>query len=477
MTTNETTTTRRERTAPAGPRTSPAAAPCRRGAGGGRAARGRLRRRRRHRELGDHESDEPAAESASTGTDGYCDAALAIETAGEPEIDFESATEEEIAADHEGMGRGHDAAVGRRPVGRGARRGATEPGRPVRRPRRGGRNRRLHRVRDPRGGGRVRDDATPTTSTRAGGRRWPSTRPTTPSPACPTRWTPASSASSSRTAAPRSTRWCSCARTTASPRPSTSSSPCPRRRRWRRSRWSAWPGRSRPASASTAVVDLEAGEYVAICFIPVGTVSFDGPPPEGPPHMMQGMVARAHGHLIRPERATAGAHSAVGPVNRGARFSRWEARPSRGVGPAEAEELVGQRGVEDRPTAPGTSGSASASSSGSPTGRRSASVHGHLERPVLHLVVVDAQRHEPDALGLLAGERVAREQVVLGLGHAAQQRPADRGVVAGGDAEAGVAVDDAGGAADDRDVGEERRPPARRRPPGRGWPTRSASSS
>ena len=39
-----------------------------------------------------------------------------------------------------------------------------------------------------------------------------------------------------------------------------------------------------------AVVDLAAGDYVATCFIPVGTVSFDGPPPEGPPHMMQGMV-------------------------------------------------------------------------------------------------------------------------------------------------------------------------------------------
>ena len=39
-----------------------------------------------------------------------------------------------------------------------------------------------------------------------------------------------------------------------------------------------------------AVVDLAAGDYVATCFIPVGAVSFDGPPPEGPPHMMQGMV-------------------------------------------------------------------------------------------------------------------------------------------------------------------------------------------
>ena len=42
-------------------------------------------------------SDDAAAAGASTGTDAYCDAALAIETAGEPDIDFETATEEEIA--------------------------------------------------------------------------------------------------------------------------------------------------------------------------------------------------------------------------------------------------------------------------------------------------------------------------------------------------------------------------------------------
>jgi hypothetical protein len=47
-----------------------------------------------------------------------------------------------------------------------------------------------------------------------------------------------------------------------------------------------------PGEAGYAVVDLDAGEYLAACFIPVGTLSFDGPPPEGPPHMMQGMVHR-----------------------------------------------------------------------------------------------------------------------------------------------------------------------------------------
>jgi len=44
-----------------------------------------------------------------------------------------------------------------------------------------------------------------------------------------------------------------------------------------------------PGESAYAVTDLEAGDYIAVCFIPVGTVSLDGPPPEGPPHVMQGM--------------------------------------------------------------------------------------------------------------------------------------------------------------------------------------------
>ena len=84
-----------------------------------------------------------------------------------------------------------------------------------------------------------------------------------------------------------------------------------------------------------------------------------------------------------------------------------------------------------------------------------ASCVGDLEGAVVDLVVVDAEGDEPDALGLLAGERVAGQQVVLRLRHAAEQRPADGGVVAGGDAEAGVAVDDARRASDDRHVGEQ----------------------
>ena len=46
-----------------------------------------------------------------------------------------------------------------------------------------------------------------------------------------------------------------------------------------------------PAGESAYVVaDLDAGDYITVCFVPMGTTSLDGPPPEGPPHFMQGMV-------------------------------------------------------------------------------------------------------------------------------------------------------------------------------------------
>jgi hypothetical protein len=46
-----------------------------------------------------------------------------------------------------------------------------------------------------------------------------------------------------------------------------------------------------PAEQTAYVVaDLAAGDYIAVCFIPVGTTGFDGPPPEAPPHFTQGMV-------------------------------------------------------------------------------------------------------------------------------------------------------------------------------------------
>lgn len=45
-----------------------------------------------------------------------------------------------------------------------------------------------------------------------------------------------------------------------------------------------------PGLPTYAVADLAAGDYMAVCFIPVGTASFDGPPPQGPPHLTQGMT-------------------------------------------------------------------------------------------------------------------------------------------------------------------------------------------
>src|SRR4030095_11061572 len=73
----------------------------------------------------------------------------------------------------------------------------------------------------------------------------------------------------------------------------------------------------------------------------------------------------------------------------------------------------------------------------------------------LELIVVDAERHQADALGFLPVDRLAEQQIVLGLGHAAEQRPDDDGVIAGGDAEAGVAVDDLGLLRSNRDVGQD----------------------
>lgn len=49
-----------------------------------------------------------------------------------------------------------------------------------------------------------------------------------------------------------------------------------------------------PGEQASAVIDLEAGRHIAICFIPLGTTSMEdaGPPDEsgGPPHLTQGMV-------------------------------------------------------------------------------------------------------------------------------------------------------------------------------------------
>jgi len=46
-----------------------------------------------------------------------------------------------------------------------------------------------------------------------------------------------------------------------------------------------------PGEADYRVVDLEPGDYVMVCFVPVGVTSSDVVAPEGPPHHTQGMVA------------------------------------------------------------------------------------------------------------------------------------------------------------------------------------------
>src|SRR5262249_41911937 len=64
---------------------------------------------------------------------------------------------------------------------------------------------------------------------------------------------------------------------------------------------------------------------------------------------------------------------------------------------------------------------------------------------------------ETDTFGLFAGQRLAQQQVVLGLGHATEQRPYDRCMVTGCYPEARVAIDDACSAARHGDVGEHGR--------------------
>jgi hypothetical protein len=47
-----------------------------------------------------------------------------------------------------------------------------------------------------------------------------------------------------------------------------------------------------PGESGYLVVDLDAGDYIALCFIPAGMTDNDQPPPEdAPPHAAQGMVA------------------------------------------------------------------------------------------------------------------------------------------------------------------------------------------
>ena len=53
-----------------------------------------------------------------------------------------------------------------------------------------------------------------------------------------------------------------------------------------------------PGSSDSRIIELEAGEYLAVCFIPVGltpevaeAAESGGEEPQGPPHFTQGMRA------------------------------------------------------------------------------------------------------------------------------------------------------------------------------------------
>src|SRR5690606_19901219 len=78
-----------------------------------------------------------------------------------------------------------------------------------------------------------------------------------------------------------------------------------------------------------------------------------------------------------------------------------------------------------------------------------------LERLALDLGIVERHRDEIHALGFSAGEGLGGEQEVLGLGHAAQQRPDDRRVIARRDADLQVAIGELRVAGDDRHIGHD----------------------
>ena len=61
---------------------------------------------------------------------------------------------------------------------------------------------------------------------------------------------------------------------------------------------------------------------------------------------------------------------------------------------------------------------------------------------VVDLLVVDTHRHKPDPFCLFSGEVIVQEEVVFGLGKSAEQRPNHGRMIAGGDAELHVPVDD-----------------------------------
>ena len=234
-------------------------------------------------------SDEPAAESASTGTDGYCDAALAIETAGEPEIDFESATEEEIAATMKGW-----AADTLRPLADDLLAAApdeVEASLDVQ-------SAALDEVAET---GDFTAFETPEVVAAS------ETSHAYDLDTCGWQTVAVDAADYSFAGLPDEmdagvvsfelTNGGTEVHEMVLLRKNDGVSETfdellalPEEEAMEKVTMVGMAGPVPPGEPAYGVVDLEAGEYMAVCFIPVGTVSFDGPPPEGPPHMMQGMV-------------------------------------------------------------------------------------------------------------------------------------------------------------------------------------------
>ena len=77
-----------------------------------------------------------------------------------------------------------------------------------------------------------------------------------------------------------------------------------------------------------------------------------------------------------------------------------------------------------------------------------ADLHGGFD----HLVIVRTEGHEPNAFRLFTGHGLTQKQVVFSLGHSAEQRPDDRGMIAGRHTQPRVAINDARGPACHRNV-------------------------
>ena len=219
----------------------------------------------------------------------YCEASLALETAPEPDIDFETATPEEIIAATKSFATETFIPLAQRlketaadeimddiDIGMAALNDSAESG--------------DYEVvpRDTRGRRRIGPHSTPTTSRRASGTRWTSPPPTTPSRGCPVSSMPAWRASSSRTEGPKSTRWFCSVATTASRQTVEELLAMPEEEVETKTTMVAETGGA-PGASEYAIADLTPGTYAMLCFVPEGTTSEDAYS-TGQPHFMRGMV-------------------------------------------------------------------------------------------------------------------------------------------------------------------------------------------